>query len=146
MFLDYFALGIIFFVAIFLFYGVIAIHDIPYEIAKKRNHPQQDALHIAGWVSLFTLHAIWPFLWIWATLYREDRGWGFQEVVEKEQLLESEVKGLTESVRKLEQRLAEVESSSRGPKAMSAADNSRTDSTQTSSAQAGSASADGEVV
>lgn len=116
MFLDYFALGIIFFVAIFIFYGVIAIHDIPYEIAKKRNHPQQDALHIAGWVSLFTLHAIWPFLWIWATLYREDRGWGFQEVVEKEQLLESEVKGLTESVRKLEQKLAAMEAmNSRGP-------------------------------
>jgi len=28
-------------------------------------------------VSLFTLHVIWPFLWIWSTLYREDRGWGF---------------------------------------------------------------------
>ncbi len=25
-------------------------------------------------MSLFTLHVIWPFLWIWATLYREDRG------------------------------------------------------------------------
>ena len=116
MFLDYFALGIIFFVAIFIFYGVIAIHDIPYEIAKKRNHPQQDALHIAGWVSLFTLHAIWPFLWIWATLYREDRGWGFQEVVEKEQLLESEVQGLTETVRKLEQRITEMELSKQQPK------------------------------
>jgi hypothetical protein len=78
MFLDYFALGVLIFVAIVLFYGIIAIHDIPYEIAKHRNHPQQDALHVAGWVSLFTLHALWPFLWIWATLYREDRGWGFQ--------------------------------------------------------------------
>lgn len=48
MFLDYFALGILFFVIVVIFYGVIAIHDIPYEIAKKRNHPQQDALHIAG--------------------------------------------------------------------------------------------------
>ena len=76
MFLDYFALGILVFVALFLFYGVIALHDIPYEIAVKRKHPHQDAIHIAGWVSLFTLHAIWPFLWIWATLYREDRGWG----------------------------------------------------------------------
>ena len=76
-FLDYIALGILFFVALVLFYGIIAIHDIPYEIAKSRNHPQQDALHVAGWISLFTLHAIWPFLWIWATLYREDRGWGF---------------------------------------------------------------------
>lgn len=88
MFLDYFALGILFFVAIVIFYGIIAIHDIPYEIAKARNHPQQDALHVAGWVSLFTLHAIWPFLWIWATLYREDRGWGFQKagLVEVEDL------------------------------------------------------------
>jgi len=51
-------------------------HDIPYEISVKRNHPHQDAIHIAGWVSLFTLHVLWPFLWIWATLYREDRGWG----------------------------------------------------------------------
>lgn len=78
MFLDYFALFLVFFVAVTLFYGVIAIHDIPYEIAKHRNHPQQDAIHVAGWISLFTLHVLWPFLWIWATLYREDRGWGFQ--------------------------------------------------------------------
>ena len=76
MFLDYFALILLIFVALVLFYGIIVIHDIPYEIAVKRNHPHQDVLHVAGWVSLFTLHAIWPFLWIWAMLYREDRGWG----------------------------------------------------------------------
>ena len=74
--LNYVALGFLIFVAIFLFYAIIVIHDIPYEIAKKRKHPHQDAIHAAGWVSLFTLHLIWPFLWIWATLYREDRGWG----------------------------------------------------------------------
>jgi hypothetical protein len=75
--LDYFALGILIFVGITIFYGIIAIHDIPYEIAKHRNHPHQDAIHVTGWISLFTLHVLWPFLWIWATLYREDRGWGF---------------------------------------------------------------------
>lgn len=77
MFLDYFALGALIFVALTLFYGVIVVHDIPYEIAVHRNHPHQDAIHAAGWVSLFTLHVLWPFLWIWAMLYREDRGWGF---------------------------------------------------------------------
>ena len=77
MFLDYFALGLVIFVALFVFYAIIGIHDIPYEIAVHRNHPHQDAIHVTGWVSMFTLHAIWPFLWIWATLYREDRGWGF---------------------------------------------------------------------
>ncbi len=115
MFLDYFALGVIFFVAIFLFYGVIVIHDIPYEIAKKRNHPQQDALHVAGWVSLFTLHAIWPFLWIWATLYREDRGWGFSSVMERELALEGEVKRLSETVTQLELRLQSIEQSGEKP-------------------------------
>lgn len=75
-FLNYFALGLLIFVFVTLFYGIIAIHDVPYEIAKHRNHPHQDAIHAAGWVSLFTLHAIWPFLWIWAMLYRPDRGWG----------------------------------------------------------------------
>jgi len=77
--LEYISLGILIFVGITIFYGIIAIHDIPYEIAKHRNHPQQDAIHVAGWISLFTLHVLWPFLWIWATLYREDRGWGFAD-------------------------------------------------------------------
>lgn len=78
MFLNYFALGVLILVFLVIFYGVIIIHDIPYEIAKKRNHPHADAIHVAGWVSLFTLHVLWPFLWIWATLYRPDRGWGMQ--------------------------------------------------------------------
>ena len=59
-----------------MFYGIIVVHDIPYEIAVHRNHPHQDAIHVAGWISLLFMGAIWPFLWIWATLYREDRGWG----------------------------------------------------------------------
>lgn len=74
--LDYLALVILLFAFVTVFYGIIAIHDIPYEIAVHRNHPHQDAIHYAGWISLFTIGAIWPFLWIWATLYREDRGWG----------------------------------------------------------------------
>jgi len=76
-FLNYFALGVLIFVVVVLFYGIIAIHDIPHIIAKSRNHPHQDAIHAAGWVSLFTLHALWPFLWIWAMAYRPERGWGF---------------------------------------------------------------------
>ena len=77
--LDYVALFLLIFVVIVLFYGIIAIHDIPYEIAKKRGHPHQDAIHVTGWISLLTLHILWPFLWIWATLYRPDRGWGFKD-------------------------------------------------------------------
>ena len=100
-FLNYFALGLLIFVLITLFYGIIAIHDIPYLIAKSRHHPHSDAIHAAGWVSLFTLHALWPFLWIWAMTWRPERGWGFdqQKALEFEQ----------EEIAGLQKRLAQIE-------------------------------------
>lgn len=104
MFLDYVALFLLIFVALVMFYGIIAIHDIPYEISVKRNHPHQDVLHVAGWVSLFTLHVLWPFLWIWAMMYHEDRGWGIDT---------SDLSGsndeLAERLGAIEARLADLE-------------------------------------
>ena len=73
--LSYFALIVLILVVLILSYGMIMIHDIPYHIALKRKHPHADAIHAAGWISLFTLHAIWPFLWIWATAYHPDYGY-----------------------------------------------------------------------
>jgi hypothetical protein len=105
MFLEYVALFLLIFVALVFFYGIIAIHDIPYEIAVKRNHPHQDVLHVAGWVSLFTLHALWPFLWIWAMMYREDRGWG----IETSGTSDDTGDGLGERLEAIEARLAELE-------------------------------------
>ena len=80
--LDYLALGILIFTAISLLFGAIAILDIPHKIAVERNHPQQDAIYYAGWVSLFTLHAIWPLLWIWSAVYREEPGPRFSQIDE----------------------------------------------------------------
>lgn len=105
-FLNYFALGLLVFVLITLFYGIIAIHDVPYEIAKRRDHPHQDAIHAAGWVSLFTLHAIWPFLWIWAMLYRPDRGWGMAQKQEAEESAHN-LEMLSKRVAELERRARE---------------------------------------
>ncbi len=77
MFLDYLSLTIMIVVFLILVYAAIYIHDIPYEMAKKRDHPHQDAIHYGGWLSMFTLHAIWPLLWIWATMYKPGVGYGF---------------------------------------------------------------------
>jgi hypothetical protein len=106
MVLDYVALVLLILVALVLFYGIIAIHDIPYEIAVKRNHPHQDVLHVAGWVSLFTLHVLWPFLWIWAMMYREDRGWG----IESSNAGTGTDDSLSERLEVIEARLANLES------------------------------------
>ncbi|MEE2729971.1 MAG: DUF3302 domain-containing protein [Pseudomonadota bacterium] len=105
--LEYAALFVLIFVAVVLFYGIIAVHDIPYEIAKERQHPHQDAINVAGWISLLTLHVIWPFLWIWATLYRPERGWGFkdgQSGKEHIERLEQQVAQLAERLQQLEQK------------------------------------------
>ncbi|WP_049291689.1 DUF3302 domain-containing protein [Franconibacter helveticus] len=107
MFLNYFALGVLIFVFLIIFYGIIILHDIPYMIAKSRNHPHADAIHVAGWVSLFTLHVIWPFLWIWATLYRPERGWGMQ------QREEARLHELQQRVEALEQKLIHSKTSRR---------------------------------
>ena len=113
MFLDYFALFLVFFVAIVIFYGIIVIHDIPYEIAAKRNHPHQDALHVAGWVSLFTLHVLWPFLWIWATIYKPGVGWGFKtnESSSPGPGPGSETPNLQAEIQQLKMEIAEIKSS-----------------------------------
>jgi Protein of unknown function (DUF3302) len=104
-FLNYFALGLLFFVVIVLVYGIIAIHDIPARIAHARHHPHEDAIHAAGWISLFMLHVLWPFLWIWAMMYRPDRGWGFAH---KPGEPTSPMEAVAE-LEELEHRLAEVE-------------------------------------
>lgn len=100
--MNYFALALVIFVFLVLFYGLIIVHDIPYIIAQKREHPHQDAIHVAGWVSMFTLHAIWPLLWIWSMLYKPDRGWGMSSP--QDTALLSQLQQLQQRVEKLEQR------------------------------------------
>ena len=70
--LEIVALGILVFTAVSLLLGAIEMVGIPHQIAVERSHPHQDAIYFAGWVSLFTLHAIWPLLWVWSAAYRED--------------------------------------------------------------------------
>lgn len=68
--LEYFALGAILLSLTAIFYIFIFIHDLPHRFAKRRNHPQAEAIHYACWLSLFTLHAIWPLVFLWAVSNR----------------------------------------------------------------------------
>ena len=67
----------------------------------------QDAIHAAGWVSLFTLHALWPFLWIWAMAYRPERGWGFSHSPSETNIVPGVNPGELDELRR---RVAELES------------------------------------
>jgi hypothetical protein len=113
MFLDYFALTLMIVVFLILVYAAIYIHDIPYEMAVKRNNPHQDAIHYGGWLSLFTLHAIWPFLWIWATLYKPGVGYGFGSSGDESMSeLANTVDELTKSVDNLRRQVADLQQAS----------------------------------
>jgi len=71
MFLDYLSLFILLAGLTLVFYTFIYIHDLPHTIAKKREHPHEEAIHVACWLSLFTLHAIWPIVYIWAVSHKK---------------------------------------------------------------------------
>ena len=113
--LDYFALIVLLLVLVTIIYGILYIHDIPYEIAKKRKHPHQDAIHTAGWVSLFLMHTIWPFLWIWATLYKPGVGWGLNAPVDAPDKIDqaedkvAAIDELRQRIEKLEEQLQSKE-------------------------------------
>ena len=104
--LEYAALALLIVMTTFIIFLVIYIHDIPYEIAKERGHPHQDAIHIAGWVSLFLMHTIWPLLWIWAYLYKpgekflqmEVTGAGSEEQSKRIDQLEKQVRGISDAL------------------------------------------------
>ena len=102
---EWVTFGIWIVVIAILTYGIVAIHDIPASIAKKRNHPHADAIEAAGWVSLFMLHALWPFLWIWAMYYRPG------EKTEKS----NEFSALVKNVKRLQERIDLLEKKDETP-------------------------------
>ena len=115
--LEYAALALLITMVTFMIYLVIYIHDIPYEIAVKRGHPHQDAIHIAGWVSLFLLHTIWPLLWIWAYLYKpgekflqmEVTGAGSEEQDRRIKKLEGQIGSLSTALNEMKLTVSQVQ-------------------------------------
>ena len=49
--------------AIYLFW---ILHILPEKAAKRRNHPQKDAIHMLCLLSLVFGGLLWPLAWLWA--------------------------------------------------------------------------------
>jgi hypothetical protein len=62
--LEYVTFAILIMGLMLAFYTFVYIRDIPYEIAKHRNHPRKEAIHAACRLSLVTLHAIGQIVFI----------------------------------------------------------------------------------
>jgi hypothetical protein len=92
--LDYFTFVVL---AVLVAAGLGAafvLGGLPGRIAEKREHPQAEAIRVAGWIGLLTLGVLWPFALIWAYT-KPDR--------------KDEIAALRETVESLGERVAAVE-------------------------------------
>jgi hypothetical protein len=63
---EYLCLAILCLGLTMVVYGFVWLHGVPHHIAEKNNHPHKRSIHVACWLSVFTLHAIWPLVFLWA--------------------------------------------------------------------------------
>jgi hypothetical protein len=59
------SLALILFAIIIITLGIIKIHTLPGKIAKKRNHPQVEAIEITAYLGLLVF-PLWMAALIWA--------------------------------------------------------------------------------
>ena len=102
MFLDYFSLFLLLLSLTAVFYLFIYIHDLPHKIAQEREHPHEEAIHVACWLSLFTLHAMWPIVFTWAVSHKKQPHGVPASVAEADHALAGRLVELEERLRKLE--------------------------------------------
>jgi hypothetical protein len=66
-FLDVFALLILAILLVTVIVVIGVLGALPGRIARKREHPQADAIAVAGWMGLLVF-VLWPLALIWAYL------------------------------------------------------------------------------
>ncbi len=75
--------------------AAFVLSGLPGRIAERREHPQAEAILVAGWIGLLTLGVLWPFALIWAYTKPDPK---------------DEIAALRETVERLDERVAAVES------------------------------------
>jgi hypothetical protein len=66
MVLDIFALVVIAVLISVVIWLVVLLGNLPGEIARKRNHPQAEAITALGWIGLITMGISWFVAMVWA--------------------------------------------------------------------------------
>jgi len=72
-FLDVFALFVLAVLAIAVVVLVGMLGALPGRIARRRGHPQADAVAVGGWLGLLFFGVLWPLVMIWAYMKPERR-------------------------------------------------------------------------
>ena len=64
--LDIFALIVLFILLLTSVAIWVALAALPGQIAKKRNHPQAEAVNLGGWLGALLGGVFWPIVLVWA--------------------------------------------------------------------------------
>ena len=68
------------------------VHILPDTVAKRRKHPQRDAIHTLCLLSLLFGGLLWPFAYLWAytrpTMYKLAYGTDQYEAIEEDSKIE----------------------------------------------------------
>jgi len=64
--LDWFALFVLLVLAVAAVAGWVVLGMMPGRIARKRKHPQSDAIAVCGWWGVITMGLLLPIAYIWA--------------------------------------------------------------------------------
>jgi len=64
--LDLFAWIVLLILVVSAVAMIVIAGSLPGHIARTRRHPQEQAVRMAGWISLFLALPLWPVVLIWA--------------------------------------------------------------------------------
>ena len=64
--LDYFAWVVLIVLILTVLVGFVVLARLPGQIAHSRNHPQAEAITVAGWLGALMVGVFWPLALIWA--------------------------------------------------------------------------------
>ena len=65
-FLDIFALIVMAILLAVVIWLVVLLGSMPGNIARKRGHPQTEAIQVLGWIGIITLGISWFIAIVWA--------------------------------------------------------------------------------
>ena len=93
-FLDIFALIVMAILIALVIWLVVLLGSMPGEIARKRGHPQVDAIKALGWIGIITLGVSWFIAFVWAYTIPREKGSGDAALEARVKALESELEQL----------------------------------------------------
>ena len=92
MILDIFALIVMGILIAVIIVAVVKLGPLPGNIAKKRGHPQADAINVLGWIGIITMGVSWLIALVWA--YTRSAEQQAEYLSERVATLESELAAL----------------------------------------------------